>query len=124
VGLRPAATVSTSVHELLARECVEEPDRVLAAVAFEVAVVEIAHRQARPHVAGQLERGEAGSERPWPLLAAPAQRSVRDRAIDHNLGSKHHALADREYGFEMPAKSMILDVCASSALVSRQRCAQ
>jgi hypothetical protein len=52
------------------------------------------------------------------------QHAGRDRATDHNLGSKRRALANREYGFEMPATSTIPDVGALSATSRRQRCAQ
>jgi hypothetical protein len=41
---------------------VEQADRVLAAVAGEVAVVAVDH-QARAHVAGEVEGGDAGTER-------------------------------------------------------------
>jgi hypothetical protein len=43
-------------------ELVEEPDRVLAAISCEVAVVTVDHRQARAHVAGEVEAGDAGSQ--------------------------------------------------------------
>jgi hypothetical protein len=42
---------------------IEEPDRVLASVASEVAVVAVDHKQARAHVAGELERRDSRSKR-------------------------------------------------------------
>jgi len=42
---------------------VEQADRLLAAVAGEVAVVAVDHGQARAHVAGELEGEDAGTER-------------------------------------------------------------
>jgi hypothetical protein len=44
-------------------EVVEQVDRVLAAVAGEVAVMAIDHRQAGAHVAGEVEGRDAGTER-------------------------------------------------------------
>ena len=44
-------------------EGVEQPDCMLAAVAGEVAVVAVEHGQARTHVAGEVEGGDAGTER-------------------------------------------------------------
>jgi hypothetical protein len=41
---------------------VEELDRVVAAVAGEVAVVAVDHRQAGAHVAGEVEGGDAGTK--------------------------------------------------------------
>jgi hypothetical protein len=42
---------------------VEQADRVLAAVAGEMAVVAVDHGQARAHVAGEVEGEDAGRER-------------------------------------------------------------
>jgi hypothetical protein len=42
---------------------VEQSDRVLAAIFGEVAVVAVDHGQAGAHVAGEVEGGEAGTER-------------------------------------------------------------
>jgi uncharacterized protein YcfJ len=52
---------STNVHRRHA-EVVEEANRVLAAVAGEVAVVAVDHGQAVAHVAGELEGGDAGTQ--------------------------------------------------------------
>jgi hypothetical protein len=41
----------------------QEADRVLAAVAGEMAVVAVDHGQARAHVAGEVEGEDAGTER-------------------------------------------------------------
>ena len=54
----PASTVAVVRAEL-----VEEADRVLASVACEVAVVAVDHGQAGAHVAGEVEGGDAGTER-------------------------------------------------------------
>jgi len=53
---------STNVHRGDA-VAVEEADRVLAAVAGEVAVVAVDHGQACAHLAGEVEGGDAGTER-------------------------------------------------------------
>jgi hypothetical protein len=56
---------STNVHRTVENaliERVEKPDRVLASVAGEVAVVAVDHGQAGTHVAGEVEGGDAGTE--------------------------------------------------------------
>jgi hypothetical protein len=53
---------STSVHHGRV-EVVEQADRVLASIAGEVAVVAVDHGQAGAHVAGEVEGGDAGTER-------------------------------------------------------------
>ena len=49
-----------SIHQVLER--VEERDRMLAAISCEVAVVEIDHCQAGPHVPERRECRQAGAE--------------------------------------------------------------
>ena len=56
-------TASTQVHRSFDREGVEERDGVFAAIAGEVAVVAIDHRDAGAHEAGDGEHGDAGSQR-------------------------------------------------------------
>jgi len=57
---------------------VEQADRVLASVAGEVAVMAVDHGQAGAHVAGEVEGGDAGTEREGregvPEIVDPAQR--------------------------------------------------
>jgi hypothetical protein len=60
-GLFGVHRASTNVHRGRV-ELVEQPDRVLAAVAGEVAVVAVDHGQAGAHVAGELEGGDAGTQ--------------------------------------------------------------
>src|SRR5207237_6173977 len=57
-----------SVHQrppwpLSRAQLVEQADRMLAAVAREVAVMAVDHGQARAHVAGELEDGNDSTER-------------------------------------------------------------
>src|SRR4029450_3718537 len=52
---------STNVHRRRVK-VVEQLNRVLAAVAGQVAVVAVDHGQAGAHVAGELEGGESGTE--------------------------------------------------------------
>ena len=56
------ALINSNVHRACV-EGVEQPDCMLAAVAGEVAVVAVEHGQARTHVAGEVEGGDAGTER-------------------------------------------------------------
>jgi hypothetical protein len=63
-----SALAGHSVHQrppwtLPGAQLVEEADRVLASVAREVAVVAVDHGQAGAHVAGEVEGGDAGTER-------------------------------------------------------------
>src|SRR6266508_2713214 len=56
-----------SVHQrppwtLAGAQLVEQADRMFASVAGEVAVMTIDHGQAGAHVAGEVERGDAGTE--------------------------------------------------------------
>jgi hypothetical protein len=48
---------------LAGAELVEQADRMLASVSSEVAVVAIDHGQPAAHVAGEVEGGDAGTER-------------------------------------------------------------
>lgn len=52
-----------SVHRSFDREGVEQRDGVLTAVAGEVSVVVVDHRDARPHEARDREHRDAGSQR-------------------------------------------------------------
>ena len=76
----PASTVGRSP----ALSVVEQADRVLASVAGEVAVVAVDHGQAGAHVAGEVEGGDAGTEREGregvPQIVDPAQRLDPGRA--------------------------------------------
>jgi hypothetical protein len=68
-----------------ARERIEQKDCVLATVAGEVAVVAIDHREARAHVAGEIERGDAGTEGEGgegvPQVVDPTERLDASRAL-------------------------------------------
>jgi len=60
-SVHPASTAWTS--EGSGAPYLEQPDRVLATVAGEVAIVPVDHREAGSHVAGEVEGGDAGTER-------------------------------------------------------------
>jgi hypothetical protein len=47
---------------LIGTQFIEEPDRMLAAVSGEVAVMPIDHGQAGAHVAGEIEGRDTGTE--------------------------------------------------------------
>jgi hypothetical protein len=82
-----------SVHQgppwpLSRAEIVQQTDRMFASVAWEVAVVAVDHGQAGAHVAGQIEGGDACTEREGregvPEIVDPARRAYRSR---HREGS-------------------------------------
>jgi hypothetical protein len=63
-----AAGGAVDVHErppwpLSRTQLVEKANRMFASGAREVAVMPVDHGQARPHVAGEVEGGDAGTER-------------------------------------------------------------
>jgi hypothetical protein len=75
-GSRPSVhRASTNIHRG-GVERVEQPDHVLASVAGEVAVVTVDHGQACTHVTGELEGGDAGTER-----EGGAKRGRRDPSL-------------------------------------------
>jgi hypothetical protein len=58
---------------------VEQPDRVLASVAGEVAIVAVDHREAGSHISGEVEGGDPcakceGRERVPEIVDAPKRR--------------------------------------------------
>ncbi len=77
---RPPVSASTQrpPWPLPGAQFVEQADRVLASVAGEVAVMAVDHGQAGAHVAGEVEGGDAGTEREGregvPEIVDPAQR--------------------------------------------------
>src|SRR5215204_266062 len=67
-GVRCGVRWPRSVHQRLrwtsaGAQLVEQADRMFASVAGEVAVVAVDHGQAGAHVAGEVEGGDAGTER-------------------------------------------------------------
>src|SRR5262245_6939801 len=70
---------------LTCAELVEQTDRVFASVAREVVVVAVDHGQAGAHVAGEVEGGDAGTEREGgegvSEIVDPARRFDPDRNL-------------------------------------------